>query len=444
MLKSSRTNAILEILKSVDNSTIATDKILARWGRANRYAGSKDRSHIAQVVYAILRQRSKLDWWGEKLQMPTNSRIRVISYLCFSREDLDVHFNQDDRHSPSKLEEYELEYIQELKDVKSITSAQMPTCVQLNIPEWLLEYLEPAFKEDLKKELDAFSTEAPVDIRVNTLKTDLDYVRKELNNQNIKVKKLRFAKDGLRLERRFPLSGLEIFKNGFFEIQDESSQIASALINAKKGQAVVDFCAGAGGKTLAISAHMQNSGRIVACDISAKRLLRAAVRFKRAGVNNVQRRTLTSERDKWIKRRKARFDGGFDKVIVDTPCSGSGTWRRNPDQKWRISPTSIINLNKVQQNILQSAKRLVAKGGQLIYITCSILPQENQHQIEIFLKDNPDFQMVDIKKVWQEVFDCPAPCSSKTLTLTPYRTNNDGFFVAILEKKDSIKQNTNS
>ena len=435
MLKSSRLTAIFEILNTIDTTTIPADKVMATWGRQNRYAGSKDRSSIAQITYDILRSRGRIDWWITRFEMPLNNRNRAIVYIHFANENFDHFFNKEDRHSSPPLERYEQEFLEELRNFDDIDHKDMPLNVLVDVQPWILESLETVYGDKLQQQLAGFDSEAPVDIRVNTLKATKEQVKEALNNEGMGVANLKHAPNGLRLTRRFPLSGLEAFKKGWFEIQDEGSQLTALLTNPKRGDKIVDFCAGAGGKTLSMAALLENTGRIIACDVSEKRLDRSGIRLKRAGVNNTERRVLTSERDKWIKRRSARFDGGFDKVVVDAPCSGTGTWRRNPDQKWRTTQTDVIELVELQANILQSASRLVAQGGLVYYITCSILAEENEQQVDNFLGNNENFKLVDIKTIWNKALSMMAcPTAEKTLRLSPYTNDTDGFFIAVFER----------
>ena len=213
-------------------------------------------------------------------------------------------------------------------------------------------------------------------------------------------------------------------------MQDEGSQLVALLADARPGMRVADFCAGAGGKTLAIAARMQNKGKIVACDVLEGRIDRAAVRFNRAGVHNVERKALSSERDQWVKRHA----GTFDRVLVDAPCTGTGTWRRNPDAKWKLTPEDVAELEQVQRNILDSAWRLVKPGGRLIYATCSLLAEENEAQVEAFLAAHADFKPVPVGEVWPGAVGGDCPATSATLSLTPAQHGTDGFFAAVLER----------
>jgi 16S rRNA (cytosine967-C5)-methyltransferase len=238
----------------------------------------------------------------------------------------------------------------------------------------------------------------------------------------------------LRLAKRTPLSGLAAFKNGLFDVQDEGSQVAALMAGARPGMRVVDFCAGVGGKTLALAAGMANRGKLVACDVSARRLERAALRLRRAGVGNVERRVLSSERDPWVKRH-AR---GFDRVLVDAPCLGTGTWRRNPDAKWRPRPEDLADLVGRQHQILRSAARLVRPGGRLVYVTCSLLREENDAQADTFLAEAPDFVLVPAVRAWEEAIGGASPAGDRYLFLTPARHGTDGFFVAMFERRNDL------
>jgi len=230
-----------------------------------------------------------------------------------------------------------------------------------------------------------------------------------------------------------PLGNLAVFEQGFVEVQDESSQIAALLADARPGMRVVDFCAGAGGKTLALAAQMQNRGKLVACDVASWRLDRAGQRLRRAGISNVERRSLSSERDPWVKHHAK----SFDRVVVDAPCLGIGSWRRNPDGKWRATPDDLAELVPRQRDILASAARLVKPGGRLIYVTCSLLREENEAQAEEFLGSYPDFALYPMARAWEETIGGQSPAGNDYLRLTPARHGTDGFFVAIFERRSN-------
>lgn len=233
---------------------------------------------------------------------------------------------------------------------------------------------------------------------------------------------------GIRVTERLSLASLPMLRNGEVEIQDEGSQLVATLVDARPGERVVDFCAGAGGKTLAIATQMANEGRVIACDVLANRLKRGAERFRQAGLHNIETRVLTSEKDRWVKRHK----GMFDRVLVDAPCSGTGTWRRNPDARWRALGGGLDNLLPLQANILASAARLVKPGGRLVYATCSMLPEENEEQIAAFLAAYPAFQVVPLRDVAPQLTDSAHP---DYLSLTPARHDTDGFFAAVMQRE---------
>jgi len=273
-------------------------------------------------------------------------------------------------------------------------------------------------------------TAASTDLRVNTLKATREEAIAAMKAEGITAAPTQLSPVGLRVHGRPPLATLQCFKDGLIEVQDEGSQLVALLADARPGMRVADFCAGAGGKTLAIAAQMRNKGKIVACDVLEGRIDRAAVRFNRAGVHNVERKALSSERDQWVKRHA----GTFDRVLVDAPCTGTGTWRRNPDAKWKLTPEDVAELEQVQRNILDSAWRLVKPGGRLIYATCSLLAEENEAQIEAFLAAHADFKPVPVGEVWPGAVGGDCPATSATLSLTPAQHGTDGFFAAVLER----------
>ena len=268
---------------------------------------------------------------------------------------------------------------------------------------------------------------APLDLRVNTLKTTRDDVLEELKKLGIKAEPCALSPIGIRVADRPSLNALPMLKTGLVEIQDEGSQLVALMVDARPGQRVMDFCAGAGGKTLAIAAQMNNKGRITACDVLENRLKRSTERFRRADVHNIEVRPLKDEHDPWVKHHK----GEFDRVLVDAPCSGTGTWRRNPDARWRMLGPGLEQLLPLQARILDSAARLVKVGGRLIYATCSLLPQENEHQIDAFLKGHGDFHVIPYGNIWTEN---PLSAHPEFLSLTPARHGTDGFFAAVLER----------
>jgi 16S rRNA (cytosine967-C5)-methyltransferase len=275
----------------------------------------------------------------------------------------------------------------------------------------------------------------PLDLRVNPIKSNRETVLRALKAMGLNAEATKLAPRGIRLRERLSLARLAGLKAGEIEIQDEGSQLVALLVNAKPGDRVVDFCAGAGGKTLAIAAQMQNKGHLIACDINEARLKRCAERLRRAGLHNVETRALTSETDSWVKRHK----GSFDHVLIDAPCSGTGTWRRNPDARWRMPDLGLGGLVALQARILSSAARLVKPGGRLVYATCSVLREENEEQVAAFLAAHPTFRIVPVQQVVPHLA-MVAPFDH--LSLTPAQHETDGFFAAVLHREIVVPQNS--
>ena len=438
MMPGARLQAAIELLGQIHGGSSPADRTSAAYFRSRRYIGGTDRREILDLTYSVLRRRAALDWRIEQVpgedHIPDNERARIIAKLV-----LIDHWTPDKiagafdggRYRPQPLDRAEKHLAkglqgQELIDWKS------PPWVRLEYPRWFEDRLKKTFGPELEHEMAQQIGEAATDLRVNALKGTRQDAIKALAAEGVEAQATPLSPYGLRLEGRTPLASLKCFMNGLIEVQDEGSQLVGLLCDAKPGMRVVDFCAGAGGKTLAIAAQMRNKGKIVACDVLEGRIERAAVRFKRAGAHNIERRPLSSERDPWVKRHA----GAFDRVLVDAPCSGAGTWRRNPDAKWRLTPEGLIELIDLQKRILESAARLVKPGGRLIYATCSLIAEENQDQVNAFLKANPDFTLLPIAGVWREaVGETPCPATGDTLSLTPARNHTDGFFVAVMERK---------
>lgn len=312
-------------------------------------------------------------------------------------------------------------------DTHTIDHPDQPDAVRVEVPAWAEPLLRATFGDRFVPEMAAMLGEAPLDLRVNPIKATRDQVLAALADAGTTAEPTRLSPWGVRLRTRFPVATLPAFREGWFEIQDEGSQLVALLADARPGMQVVDFCAGAGGKTLAMAAMMDNKGRVMATDVLAGRLERAKERFRRAGLHNIETRGLSSERDPWVKRHKRKFD----RVVVDAPCTGTGTWRRNPDSRWRTLGPGFEELLPLQANILDSAARLTRPGGKLVYATCSLLPEENERQVEAFLASHPDFSLLPLAEAWPDTAG-PAPVAGEMLRLTPARHDTDGFFAAVM------------
>jgi 16S rRNA (cytosine967-C5)-methyltransferase len=436
-----RVAAAIDILAAIDAGGRPADDIAAEYFRRRRYIGAKDRVQLAAHVYAALRHRAVLDWWiarASKDEVAPDARSRALAVLLlidkWNPDDVVASFDGG-RFRPAALSSAETRLARGLAG-RTLTHPEMSRATACDLPDWLEPHLAAVYGSRLEDEMAALNTPAPFDLRVNALKADRETARRALAAEHIHADPTPWSPLGLRLKHRAPLAATAAFKNGLVEVQDEGSQLAALLADAHPGMRVIDFCAGAGGKTLTLAAQMKNRGKLVACDVAAWRLERAGQRLRRAGTSNVERRPLSSERDLWVKHHAK----GFDRVFVDAPCLGIGSWRRNPDGKWRATPQDLAELVPRQRDILASAARLVKPGGRLVYATCSLLREENEAQTEAFLAAHPDFALYPTARAWEETIGGESPAGDDYLRLTPSRHGTDGFFVAIFKRgKDESK-----
>jgi 16S rRNA (cytosine967-C5)-methyltransferase len=402
------------------------DAVANDFFRTRRYIGSGDRRAVSDRVWIVLRSRRRLGWWlGDAVQSP---RLLVAASLLlegWAKSGVAQTFSGG-QFAPMPLSGAENAALSRIAG-HTLNHPTMPEAVRLEIPDWLLPRLTARFGADLPVEMAALSEPAALDMRVNLLKGDRDQARAALAAEGWEAEPTTLSPWGLRIDGRRPVTSGPAFQSGLIEIQDEGSQLVAAMVGAKPGMRVVDWCAGAGGKTLALAGAMENRGQIVACDVSAPRLEAAVRRLRRAGVHNVERH-LVEPGDKWLKRRA----GTFDRVLVDVPCTGTGTWRRNPDARLRLKQTDLAELQPKQADILDTAQSLVRKGGRLVYATCSLLEEENQAQVSAFLLRHRDFDVVPLARAWP--LDQPPPNAGEFLSLTPARHGTDGFFAAVLER----------
>jgi len=419
-------------MDEVDRIPRPADAVVSSWFRARRSIGEADRGPICDLLYALLRHHARLGWWLAKHGRADSARNRLLAWLVLdggkTREQVQALFHGG-RTAPAVLTDHERALVVKLQGC-TIAHPAMPDEVRGECPDWAVAPLRRRFQDAFGQETAALLTAPALDLRVNPLKASREGVLHALRGLGLPAEPARMAPFGIRVAERPSLARLPMLQTGEVEIQDEGSQLVAMLVDARPGERVVDFCAGAGGKTLAIGAQMANKGHVVACDVSAGRLKRSAERFRRAGLHNIETRLLSSETDKWVKRHR----GMFHRVLVDAPCSGTGTWRRNPDARWRALGPGLDSLLPLQAGILASAARLVRPGGRLVYATCSLLCEENEAQVARFLAAHPAFQVVPLRTAAPHLTLSAHP---DYLALTPARHDTDGFFAAVLERADT-------
>jgi 16S rRNA (cytosine967-C5)-methyltransferase len=423
-----RIAAAIDLLEVVEGAPKRpADAVANDFFRARRYIGSGDRRAVSGRVWTVLRSRRHLGWWlGDAPQSP---RLLVAASLLlegWTKSGVQQTFSGG-QFAAAPLDRAEASAITKIES-HTLDHPSMPDAVRLEIPDWLLPRLAARFGASLPVEMAALSQPAALDMRVNLLKGTRDEARSALAAEGWEAEPTELSPWGLRIDGRRPVTSGPAFQSGLVEIQDEGSQLVAVLVGATPGMRVVDWCAGAGGKTLALAGAMENRGQIVACDVSAPRLDGAVRRLRRAGVHNVERH-LVEPGDKWLKRRA----GTFDRVLVDAPCTGTGTWRRNPDARLRLKETDLAELLPKQAVILDTAQSLVRKGGRLVYATCSLLEEENEAQVTSFLLRHPDFAVVPLARAWP--LNQPPPNNGDFLRLTPASHGTDGFFTAVLERR---------
>jgi 16S rRNA (cytosine967-C5)-methyltransferase len=430
-----RIEAAIALLEAVEAAPRRpADAIANDFFRARRFIGSADRRVVSERTWAVLRARRRLGWWLDRVGMAEVPALLVAASLIVEGWDAAGvgQTYSGGRHAPARLEDGALAALGQLQG-HTLSHPDMPEAIRLEVPDFLLPLLRARFGAALEAELAAMDGQAPLDLRVNTLKTDRESVRSALAADGIDAELTALSPWGLRVVGRRPVMATRAFQDGLIEIQDEGSQLVAAVVGATPGMAVCDWCAGAGGKTLALAMTMNNRGHIVACDVSAPRLDGAVRRLRRAGVHNAERH-LVEPGDKWAKRRAGRFD----RVLVDAPCTGTGTWRRNPDARLRLQERDLEELLPKQAAILDVAERLVRPGGRLIYATCSLLGEENEDQVSGFLARHPQFHAVAVEEAWP--LDVPTRgqgvhlSQGAYLSLSPRRHGTDGFFAAVLER----------
>jgi len=392
------------------------DAVVSRYFREHRQLGHADRAFVAETVFAVLRRGRSIE---ARCAGKLSDRARLLVALAVTR-------GWSQRELAPVLRASEEEW---LATAKSMAEAEFRPAVRCDLPDWLYDRLEAQFgAEEVLRLADALNRPAPLDLRVNTVKTNREAVLERLAADGIAAMPGTLSPLAIRLREKPALAKHPLFLEGAFEVQDEGSQLLGYLMEPKRGEMVVDFCAGAGGKTLLLGALMKNTGRLYAYDVSDKRLSKLKPRLARSGLSNVHPARIDHERDTKIKR----LAGKADRVLVDAPCSGLGTLRRNPDLKWRQNEDSVAELAVKQAAILDAAAKLVRPGGRVVYATCSLLTAENDAIIEAFLTSHPEFTLTPASGVLARH---GVMLEGDFLRLLPHRHNTDGFFAAVLDKK---------
>ena len=464
MTSAGRIATAIELLAEIEASPRRpADAVANDYFRARRFIGAGDRRAVSDRTWGVLRARRRLGWWlargnaappGPHPDLPADPtpRVLVAAALLFDGWTPSgiVQAYSGGQFAAAPLNPAEQATLAPLAG-HTLDHPAMPDAVHLEVPDWVLPRLAARFGPTLGAELAALLDAAPLDLRANLLKATRAEVQAALSAEGFEATATPHSPWGLRLPGRRPVTAGPAFQSGLVEIQDEGSQLVALLTDARPGMRVADLCAGAGGKTLALAATMENRGHIAACDVSAPRLDAAVRRFRRAGAHNIERHLL-GPGDRWLKRHA----GGFDRVLVDAPCTGIGTWRRNPDARSRLTETDLAELVVRQAELLDDAAALVRKGGRLVYATCSLFPEENEAQVQSFLGRHAAFALVPLARAWPQGASPAAshsvspsalngaprsaphgmapPCAGETLTLTPRQHGTDGFFAAVLER----------
>ncbi len=373
------------------------DKVIERLLKSHKKWGSQDRAVVSEIFYNIIRWKKRLEYYMGEGVKPGNIYKLILAYCLWSK----THYK--------KFEEFDGIKIADI--LAKLKKNTVPTkAIEYSIPDWLAETLEKELGKNWEKEMLALNEQAPTVLRTNTLKTSVRELVSDLKDENVEAFPIKNYPDAIQLEEKKNVFLTTAFKEGLFEVQDASSQKIGEFLDVKEGMRVVDACAGAGGKTLHLAALMKNKGQIIALDIFEWKLAELKRRAKRAGAHNIETRMISD--NKVIKRLHEKAD----RLLIDAPCSGLGVLKRNPDSKWKIDNDFIERIKSEQQQILQDYSKILKKGGKMIYATCSILPSENNLQVQKFLKNNEDFQLVKDEKIMPS-------------------EGYDGFYMALIERK---------
>jgi 16S rRNA (cytosine967-C5)-methyltransferase len=416
---------LAQLLSQVLRFDGPADAVMSRYFKRHAKLGSRDRSLIAEAVFFALRRQASLRWMMQPAQPQRAPRLAALVTLArqHGAAALDARALRNDERA--------------VRHALSMRLESAPRAVQAEVPTWLYQRVGRQYA-DADALFAAMNEPAPLDLRVNTQRAQRDEVLAELQaatrqHAPMNAEPTPYSPEGIRLHEKPGLTRWPLYQDGKIEVQDEGSQLIARLVAPRRGEMVVDFCAGAGGKTLALGSLMRSTGRIYAFDIHARRLAGLGPRLKRSGLSNVHPAAIATENDLRVKR----LSGKIDRVLVDAPCSGSGTLRRNPDLKWRFDENELVRVNEVQHKVLRAASRLVKPGGRLVYATCSLLAEENQAVIERFITEQPQFAPVPVLDVLRpQGISIPGlEDAAPYFVMLPHRHATDGFFAAVLQRR---------
>jgi len=433
MTPSARLSAVVDLLETIFGTTGRAEQVVGGYFRTRRYAGSKDRRWVSEFLYTLLRRLGEVDWAIEKVELTQSNRTRaIVASILLDGQAVDdvITNNFQGAHA---LEIPSDEEVVALNNLTGLDLSEMPDFVQGNFPDWLSDLIKNQYGSRANAIMAAYSTRAPLTFRVNRLKSDRDSVLKQMKDEGIEVRATELSPVGIVVENRQNLSTHSLVTEGILEIQDEAAQVSALLAEAGPGLQIMDYCAGGGGKTLTMGADMSNEGLIYALDIDKRRMRDIASRCKRANLLVVQSHVLAT--DEGPNPILEQLLDKMDIVFTDVPCSGSGAWRRQPEQRWHLSAERLEELQKMQADILDVAVDYVAPGGKLVYATCSILEAENKDQITEFLKNHTDFKIRKVSDAWSDA-GLDGTADGEFLELTPDLYGTDGFFTAILVRDE--------
>ena len=429
MTPGARLAAAIELLDGIERDGRGADRHMASFFRARRYMGSGDRAAVRERAYGVMRRRARLDWWLACVGSAAHARTRVLADVAFAPDGANsetaAQLFSGLGHAPAALSAAEAATLGVFAG-QALDHPGQDSATRAEMPAWLWPQLAHLGVDELA----ALNRPAPVDLRANALKTTRARALATLAASGVNAEATPLSPLGLRLHRPIRLESLPAYKDGLVEVQDEGSQLAALLVGARPGMTVIDWCAGAGGKTLALASEMTMTGamtgRLVACDASEARLAALAPRAARAGVANIE-----------ICVPAESCALAADRVLVDAPCSGSGTWRRHPEAKWRLTPEHLADYVARQDRVLAAAAERVRPGGRLIYVTCSVLAAEGEARLGEFLAAHADFVPVPAAENWAQTLGTKTPegTDGDTLRLTPWCHGTDGFFIGVMERR---------